>query len=425
MEARDVPLAGTPGRVAIEELRPREGHDEEWLVSGPLEDRPDERDQAVVGPLQVLEDENRRAPLGDPFEEASARRRTARPVGRQVVPRAPGAPAGGAGSSVPPPGPATNSLTDAASLSAVEAASSARRCPPDVGPSRRAPRRPTLAVGRRPAVMPVHRFDDAVEVLLELPCQAALADPGDTRDRHADAPAGPRAVAWSRSLIARIRLRDRRTAARGVGAAGATDRRRPHGAPRRDRGLLTLQRLLADRFKRDRARRRPHSRLPDEDGPRRCDRLQARRGVHDVAGDHALARSADVTAASPVWTAARSWSSGTGRSDPGAAPCNQVNARPDGTLGIVLVGRRCAPDGHDGIADELLDGAAVPLDDLARGCEIPLEQLARLLAVEPLRPRRVAHEIGEQHRHEAPLRDGLGAAKRWPRPRVGRTWLRV
>ena len=39
------------------------------------------------------------------------------------------------------------------------------------------------------------------------------------------------------------------------------------------------------------------------------------------------------------------------------------SAGPDGALGIVLVGDRRAPDRHDRVADELLDGAAVALDD--------------------------------------------------------------
>ena len=34
-----------------------------------------------------------------------------------------------------------------------------------------------------------------------------------------------------------------------------------------------------------------------------------------------------------------------------------------GAQSIVLVHRRHAEDGHHGVADELLDGAAVPLDD--------------------------------------------------------------
>ena len=58
-----------------------------------------------------------------------------------------------------------------------------------------------------------------------------------------------------------------------------------------------------------------------------------------------------VTAASPVRTPARA--SMPGPSD--AHGVDQLERRPDGTLGVVLVGDRCAPDGHDRVADELLD----------------------------------------------------------------------
>ena len=45
---------------------------------------------------------------------------------------------------------------------------------------------------------------------------------------------------------------------------------------------------------------------------------------------------------------------------------DQLQGRPHGAFGVVLVGGRCAPHGHHGVADELLDGAAVAPDDLGR-----------------------------------------------------------
>ena len=69
-----------------------------------------------------------------------------------------------------------------------------------------------------------------------------------------------------------------------------------------------------------------------------------------------------VTAASPVSTPARAWIAG--------AKCrhcvDQVERGAHRPLGVVLVGGRRAPNGHDRIADELLDCAAVALDHLAR-----------------------------------------------------------
>ena len=73
-----------------------------------------------------------------------------------------------------------------------------------------------------------------------------------------------------------------------------------------------------------------------------------------------------VTAASPVRTPARAWMPG-----PSAwTASTRSSAGADGALGVVLVRDRRAPDGHDRVADELLDRAAVALDDLARQVEV-------------------------------------------------------
>src|SRR5213078_1386008 len=42
----------------------------------------------------------------------------------------------------------------------------------------------SLAVGEAPATVPVHVVADAVDVLVELPAQARLADPSRSEDRH-------------------------------------------------------------------------------------------------------------------------------------------------------------------------------------------------------------------------------------------------
>ena len=62
-----------------------------------------------------------------------------------------------------------------------------------------------------------------------------------------------------------------------------------------------------------------------------------------------------VTAASPVRTPARAWIAGPSR----AHGVDELERRADRPLGVVLVRGRRAPDGHDRVADELLDGAAV------------------------------------------------------------------
>ena len=135
------------------------------------------------------------------------------------------------------------------------------------------------------------------------------------------------------------------------------------GAPGGDRRGLALEDLLAGRLEGDRPAGRALRRLADEHASGRRDRLQAARGVDEVAGDHALVRRRRcVTAASPVRTPARALD----RRAQAADRVDQLEGGPDGPLGVVLVGGRRAPDGHHRVADELLDRAAVALDDLAR-----------------------------------------------------------
>jgi hypothetical protein len=89
---------------------------------------------------------------------------------------------------------------------------------------------------------------------------------------------------------------------------------------------------------------------------------------------------------------------------------DQLEASPDGTLGVILGRDRRAPDRHHGIADELLDDPTVALDDIACQVEVARQELARLLGIAILGERGEADEIGEEDRDEAPL--GLVASRR-------------
>ena len=110
-----------------------------------------------------------------------------------------------------------------------------------------------------------------------------------------------------------------------------------------------------------------------------------------------------VTAASPVRTpAARSQARVAPRAETPTA--DEVERRPDGPLGVVLLRDRRAPDRHHRVADELLHRAAVALDHVRARVEVAREELARLLGVAGLGGGGEADEVGEQHRDEAPLR---------------------
>lgn len=81
-----VALPPTPARPAVEQLRPRRGDDEERNPTHPVDETVDEVEQPIVGPVQVLEHENRRARVRDRLEKATPRGEgLTAPVARGVV----------------------------------------------------------------------------------------------------------------------------------------------------------------------------------------------------------------------------------------------------------------------------------------------------------------------------------------------------
>ncbi len=78
--------------------------------------------------------------------------------------------------------------------------------------------------------------------------------------------------------------------------------------------------------------------------------------------------------------------------------CAGVGGGTDGPQGIVLVRHRYAEDGHDRVADELLDRAAVALDRPAGGGEVAVQHAPQRLGVERLRELGRLDEVGEEDR---------------------------
>ena len=100
-------------------------------------------------------------------------------------------------------------------------------------------------------------------------------------------------------------------------------------------------------------------------------RLDARRGVDPVADDQPLARVA--RAPRPARSRRRPAPADPGRRprSPNTVTASTISsAGTDGPLGVVLARRRDAPHRHHGVADELLDYAAVAVDDRARRIEV-------------------------------------------------------
>jgi hypothetical protein len=79
----------------------------------------------------------------------------------------------------------------------------------------------------------------------------------------------------------------------------------------------------------------------------------------------------------------------------------ELEAGSDGPFGVVLFGDGGSPDGHDGIADELLHDAAVTPDDGPCELEVAGEDLSHLLGVAFLREGREADKVAEKDRDVA------------------------
>ncbi len=185
----------------------------------------------------------------------------------------------------------------------------------------------------------------------------------------------------------------------------------------RDRARLALERLLAGGLEGDRPRGRSPGRLADEHGSRGGRRLEPGRRVDEVAGHEALVGRAQRDRGLAGQDAGPRLDARAEDAD----RVDQLEAGPHGSLGVVLVGRRGAPDGHHRVADELLDGAAVAADDVRGELEVPAQGLAHLLRVAALREGREADQVREQDRHDPPLGErgsrGLGGRRTRPRRR--------
>ena len=154
----------------------------------------------------------------------------------------------------------------------------------------------------------------------------------------------------------------------------------------------------------DRRLRGSFRHLSDEHRSRIRRRLDSGRGVDEVARDHPLTLGTERH---------RGLSGEHSGARPEIGRCDfcaerrhrrrEVERGPYGAFGVVLLCHRRPPDGHHGVADELLDRPAVALDRRSCGFEVAREQLADVLGVTSLREGRVPDEVGEEDGDEAAL----------------------
>ena len=240
------------------------------------------------------------------------------------------------------------------------------------------PERDALAVGEAAAAVPPDAFLDAVHVLEELPPEPRLADPGDAG--HGDELRAPLVDRGVEELLDETKLAvppdegrlEARRLERAAAARGHAER-----APECDLLGLTLEVVLSGRGVRDGGLRRSLGRLTDEDGAgSAADWIRAAVLTRSPA-TIPCPSAPSVTAASPVRTPARACRRGVELGN----RREKVERGTDCALRVVLRRRRRAPDGHDGIADELLDCAAVALDR----CRVRCRSSARAARGSPRR----------------------------------------
>ena len=140
---------------------------------------------------------------------------------------------------------------------------------------------------------------------------------------------------------------------------------------------------------------RAEGRLVDQDAHRRrgC-ALQPRCSVDDIARSHSLA------CLGPGVERDQRFAGRDPDADLELALLGELvpdrERRSDRTLGVVLVRDRRAEDGHDRVADELLDGASEALELRAHLRVVGLEQAAHILRIHALGACREADEVAEE-----------------------------
>ena len=402
-EAGEVALAGAPVRPGLQQLRASERDHVDRDAAAPFRQVVDEGEQAAVRPLEVLEDHHDRVVRGEPLEERAPRGEQAvLPAGRRV-----GYAEQGEQRRLDP---ATLLLVRDPAGGGFRDPGACRRLVVRLGEpgpladhlAERPERDPAAVRGRAP-VVPVDGLDEAVDVLEELPGEPALADAalaGHGDEPYAPVPGGRVVEVLEKPQLV-ISPHEGRLDRFGPPPAAALGHH-AKGAPGRDRRGLALEELVAGLRECDRPGGRVHRRLSDEHDVGRRGTLQPAGGVDHVPGDHALAHRPDGHRC----LAGHDTNAGVDHRAESADAADDLQGGPHGALGVVLVAGRRAPDRHHGVADELLDRAAVALDDPAGKVEIARQQVADLLRVPRLGDRREAHEVGEEDRDDPPLCHG-------------------
>ena len=400
---RGVQRSAAPARAALEQLRPRAADDEERDAAQPIDELVDEVEQALVGPVQVLEHEHERPLVGECFEEAS-------PSGEGLAATV----AAQAGSRLETDERTKVRLDPGGVLLvgdgcgdgslelfrhrvlAVFVMNACLR----LDHLCERPEGDAVSVREAAPLTPGDQLGVGVDDPRQLVHEAALAHPrhGDEGDELRDplvAGAFERVAEHRELTVAADELdecvmRDVDTEAR-AGRNHLPDPNRLRFALRVDRGCVAIL---------DRPACRAVGRLVGEDAVDRGCALEARACVDDVARRHPLALGrARVECDQRL----------TGRDpDPKLEPVlhrevANCERGADRALGIVLVSGGCSEQRHDRVADELLDRSPMALELDAQARVVRAEYGTNVLGVELLRRRREPDQVAEEDGDDLPL----------------------
>ena len=392
--------SGTPGGPPLLELGATERHHVDRVVARPLEQVFDEVEQARVRPLHVLEGEHDGTRVGQALEEEPPGREHLLAVAARTLLEAEemGEPRLDEGSLL-----LVVQVLDECRAQLLAGRVGTLFLGDPAAHANHVRQRPVgdaVSVGEATSAVPPDLLDDPVEVLVELPHEPRLAGAGNAGDR--DEVRLPVLGGGVEEVLQQLELAlaaDERSlqagGLQGPSAAG-DDTERP---PQRDRLGLALELVKPRLVVRDRLPGRPSGRLSDEHRAGFRGGLDSRGRVDEVPGDHALAFRADRHGGlAGQYAAARVEV----RIEVGHRR-HEVEGGAHGALGVVLGCGRRAPDGHDCVADELLDGAAVSGDQRPSEVEVVRKELPDLLRVARLGKGGEADQVGKENRDEPAL----------------------
>ena len=391
----------------LEQVPARERHDQDRNAIDGLSQMLDQVEEDRLGPLDVLEDDDRRVLDGGRREQL-----THGPEGPRRV-----------GGGLRPPQRARDALDNSGCLIAVLqqaqepgldvvaalAGGVVDQCGDDLA---QRPERESLAVGQAAAdgndgALP-HRFGELVG-------EPRLADAGgtDDRDQLTAAPFECTSKRGVEVLQLVLTADEGRGELPAGGIGGDVDVDEPEGwyALR-----LALELERRERFHGHRVPDELERLLADEDLAGRRRLLETGCHVDGVAADEAMATRAMAGDHLPGVHAGTRL-----EGDPEVAVellvelgerAAQAGRCPHRTQRVVLANGRHPEQGHDRIADELLDGSLVALDHGAHRAQVLPEHAAERLGVEPLRERGRVAQIAEDDRHDLADADGRGSSRK-------------